>query len=363
MNQLYDPIYKFDTKGKVRVWRMEQEDSKHRTIAGILNGSMVTSGWTQCEHTNVGQSNHRDPVEQASFEIAAAYKKKLTREYHETIEGAKSGAHFFKPMLAEKYDPKKFTSGFAQPKLDGIRCIIKEDGMWSREGKPIKGAPHIFDILRPVFAANRGLVLDGELYNHDYKDDFNSIVSVIKQQTPDAEQLELSEKLAQYHVYDMPSHAGNFSARSTALVLLLPLNERNIGFVSTVEVATEQDFTRCHEKWLEEGYEGSMWRADEPYEQRRSKSLRKRKEFQDAEFEVVRIVEGLGNWAGVAKSVLCRLPDGREFGAGIKGTRERAAELLHEKHKVVTIKYFALTPDGIPRFGVATKFHGDKREL
>jgi hypothetical protein len=42
---------------------------------------------------------------------------------------------------------------------------------------------------------------------------------------------------------------------------------------------------------------------------------------------------------------------------------ERARELLHEDHNVVTVQFFAYTPDGIPRFPVATKFHGVARTL
>jgi ATP-dependent DNA ligase len=66
---------------------------------------------------------------------------------------------------------------------------------------------------------------------------------------------------------------------------------------------------------LEEGYEGQMVRLDGPYEQKRSKLLLKRKEFQDAEYDLVRVDEGLGNWAGYGKKAVLRLPDGREFGA------------------------------------------------
>lgn len=65
----------------------------------------------------------------------------------------------------------------------------------------------------------------------------------------------------------------------------------------------------------------------------------------------------------MAKSVICRLPDGRTFGAGIKGSKERAVELLSEHHNVVTVHFFHLTPDGIPRFPVATKFWGAERTL
>ena len=114
---------------------------------------------------------------------------------------------------------------------------------------------------------------------------------------------------------------------------------------------------------IELGYEGSMLRKDAPYEQKRSKTLLKRKDFKDAEFECVRIEEGLGNWAGLAKRVVCRLPDGREFGAGIRGTQARAKELLNETHKQVTVRFFDYTPDGIPRFPVVTAFWADGRDM
>ena len=40
---------------------------------------------------------------------------------------------------------------YSQPKLDGIRCIVKKDGMWSRNGKKIISAPHIHESLKPLF--------------------------------------------------------------------------------------------------------------------------------------------------------------------------------------------------------------------
>jgi DNA ligase-1 len=43
------------------------------------------------------------------------------------------------------------------------------------------------------------------------------------------------------------------------------------------------------------------------------------------------------------------------------GPRAKAAERAAENHKVVTINFFGYTPDGVPRFPIATKFHGDAR--
>lgn len=359
MNKTYPSCYKKDTAGKTRIWFMEQEGSKFRTHAGIDGGSIVVSDWTQAEPTNVGRSNERDAVAQTTFEIEAAYKKKLSREYHDDIAKISAGAHFFKPMLANPY--KEFKPGFAQPKLDGVRCITKKDGMFSREGKPINSCPHIMEVLAPVFAVNPGLVLDGECYNHDLKDDFNTIVSLVKKQNPTPEQAVTIATAVQYHVYDMPSHDGPFSERDAELRRLLVNCIGAIQLVETRRVETEVEFDTAHGEWLELGYEGSMWRKDAKYDQKRSSSLLKRKDFQDAEYEVVAIEEGLGNWAGAAKRVICKLPDGRTFGAGIAGTYKRGQELMNESHKIVTVKFFMLTPDGIPRFGVATKFHGEAR--
>lgn len=362
MQKTFDPIYKLDSKGKLRVWFMEQDGSRYRTTAGLADGAQVTSEWTQCGGTNIGRSNERNAVEQATFEIEAAYEKKLTREYHRTIEATAGGAHFFKPMLAHKYEA--FAPGFAQPKLDGVRCIATKDGMFSREGKPIPGAPHIHEALRPFFEREPNLVLDGELYNHEFKDDFNAIISLVKKQNPSPERLAEIRAKVQYHVYDSPTAIGGYGPRYDALKELFADAPDCIRLVETASVHTDEEFAEYHGRWLEDGFEGSMWRCPfTSYEGKRSKSLRKRKEFQDEEFEVVRIEEGLGNWSGMAKRVVCKLPDGREFGAGIKGSMERAKELLHEDHKVATIQFFALTPDGVPRFPVATKFHGVARTL
>ena len=102
MKKIYDTLYKLDSKGKLREWWMEQDGSRYRTHSGLADGKKAATGWTQAEATNVGRSNERDPVAQATFEIEAEYTKNLERDYHRTIEGAQNGAHFFEPMLAAK---------------------------------------------------------------------------------------------------------------------------------------------------------------------------------------------------------------------------------------------------------------------
>jgi DNA ligase-1 len=354
------PIYKRDSHNRLRVWYIEQDGSHYRVHSGLHGGTLAATGWTSC----TGKQGRSDQA-QADFEIEAAYKHKLTREYHLSIDATVDGAHFFKPMLAKEFEKWDASPLFSQPKLDGIRCIATKDGLFTRQGKPITAVPHIHAALQPLFDNLDERVLDGELYNHDLKDDFNTITSIVRKQNPTADELERAERVIQYHVYDLPSLGHeSFSRRSKCLQdILAELDCSWIIPVETNQCCSPVQLDHHYGRYLEQGYEGQMVRRDAPYEQKRSKHLLKRKEFQDAEYEVISIEEGEGNWAGVAKAVRCRLPDGRVFGAGIRGSRERAAELLTETHKVATVRFFALTPDGVPRFPVVTKFHGAERTL
>jgi DNA ligase-1 len=137
-----------------------------------------------------------------------------------------------------------------------------------------------------------------------------------------------------------------------------------------------QQIDACYEDWLLDGYEGMMIRLDLPYEQKRSSTLMKRKEFQDAEFEIVRIEEGVGNAAGMAKIAYMRLLDGKVFTSGpaegkdtfkadIVGTRDELRDLLKKAKTVIgkqaTIEFQNYTPAGVPRFPKLKVIHHTER--
>ena len=339
---------------------MECEGNKHRTTSGLVGGNLATTAWTTC----AGKQKRTDE-EQAEFEVAAKYTHQLAREYHESMDSIDE-AKIFEPMLAKTYTT--FPGGeeiCIQPKLDGVRCIATRKGLFSRQGQPLVAAPHIVEALALRFAEDPDLIFDGELYNHELKDDFNKLISLIRRSKPSDEDLNRARELVQYHIYDLPSAPGPFTARWEALCEhIVGVNSPHIPMTHTMGVTSEGHGDLLHGAFLEDGYEGSIYRLDSHYEAgKRSVNLLKRKEFQDEEFAVVAIEEGQGNWAGYAKRVTCRLPDGREFGAGIKGDQSRAKLLLNETHKVVTVRFFQYTPDGVPRFPVATKFWGEARTL
>jgi DNA ligase-1 len=105
---------------------------------------------------------------------------------------------------------------------------------------------------------------------------------------------------------------------------------------------------------MENGYEGQIIRLDKPYEHKRSKYLLKRKEFKDAEFEIVDVVEGDGQRSGTVGYCVIKLPNDKTCKSNVKGTFQYLAELLKNKKeligKMATVKYFCETPDGVPRF-------------
>lgn len=347
------PIYKKTKADKIQEWSIEIEGGKYRTISGQVDGQKVVSEWTTCKAKNEGKSNATTDAEQAQKEAAALRKKKLEHGYFENIKNI-NNSQYFEPMLAEKWEDRKDDISypiFSQPKLDGIRCIVKSDGMWSRNGKQIVSAPHIFESLQKLFDISPELIFDGELYCDKLANDFNKIVSLVKKTRPTSQDLVESKNVIQYHIYDLPSHNGNFKERFMHLSkLVLPVN---CICVRTEIIDEEQEVEEAYEKYIEAGYEGQILRLDAPYENKRSKYLLKHKSFIDEEYTIIDICEGEGNRSGAVGYMVFER-NGQRFKSNVKCTYDDGVQILKNRAKLIgkqaTVKYFNLTPAGVPRF-------------
>lgn len=369
-------LYKIDSNGNARVWWMEYDNTKYRTHSGIDGGKIVVSGWKYPEAKNVGRANETSVKEQVELEVISQLTKKSAQgKYHASKNTAVKGAKFYECMLASKYDPKKHTDFpyYSQPKLDGIRCLVSKYGMQSRNGKPILSCPHILEALEPFFDKYPDVVLDGELYNHDLKNDFEKIVSLVRKTKPTADDLKESKELVQYHVYDVITDetfkdrlnfVENMDHQRWLRGRILP----EIQLVPYSICYEEEGISSWLGHWTEQGYEGQMLRIpDSPYEGKRSKGLIKHKEFEDDEFEIVSIEEGKGNWAGAAKRVEIRLKDGTTQFSGVRGSFDFLKELLYNADDYigtdVTVRYQNKTDDDKLRFPVIVTFWKGKRDL
>lgn len=374
-SMLLDPIYQRDNSGNIRVWRAEvgyDDDTRaaYRVHSGIFDGKTVTSEWKRSNPKNVGKANETSAFVQAQLEASSARNKKLDSGYYPDIGAIDDDDKPFKPMLAQTYDEDKFDWErmiFAQPKLDGIRCIATKKGLFTRAGKPIVSCPHIWGAIESIFNKDPNIVLDGELYNHELKDNFNEITSVVRKNKLSSDDFTKSANLIQYHIYDIYTEdEKDFTERLELITILMDyFSSPSIRLVDTLPVSNKNDLDMLYADMIEAGYEGQMIRInDVKYENKRSKSLLKRKEFLTDEFKVVNIQEGEGNWEGYGKRFVCELPDGTEFGAGVRGTQETLKELWESDNKPdwATVRYFTPTPDGIPRFPVVVDWGFGERD-
>lgn len=370
-----DKLYKKDENGNIRVWWMEIDGNSYRTHSGIIDGKIVTSGWKYADAKNVGKANATTAEEQAILEVKSQYTIKQNQgKYHITIEDAqRDKKSFFSPMLASKYEDRKSKlsfPNFSQPKLDGVRCVAKNNGLFSRNGKRLVSSPHIEKALDSVFEKHPNLVLDGELYCHDLRDNFDRIISLARKTKPTDLDLEEAKQI-EYHVYDMfledEEHL-SFDERSSSLYHLTKDLSDKIKFVETVPILDQESLDRVYAYYLSDGYEGQMIRiSNSKYENKRSKNLIKRKEFQDEEFEIVSITEGVGNWTGMAKSITIKLSTDVYQESGLRGSFESNSRILEDKDEYIggtaTVRYQNKTPDGKLRFPVAVALYKGKRDL
>ena len=370
-------LYKKTTVGKTQSWEIEVDGNRFRTTSGQHDGAKIINNWTECAGKNEGRANATTGEEQALKEAQAKHQKKLDKGYYEDITAIDKDK-FFKPMLAQDFKNKNRhqevmdalgnVTVISQPKLDGVRCIATKDGLATRTGKPITAVPHISEALVDFFAKYPDAVLDGELYNHDLKDDFNALIHLIRKQNLSPEHLKESKEMVEYHIYDVPVtglrkkalSCDRFVDRFSILDPYTAIGGHSSRYHSGVRgvhthiVETPEQLDEKFEDYVSQGYEGQMVRFNVPYENKRSSKLLKRKEFIDGEYTILGYEEGRGNRAGTVKHFKFETEAGRPFTSNVKGTHAYLKDFLGvaeaQVGKRATIKYFQLTPDGVPRF-------------
>ena len=230
-----------------------------------------------------------------------------------------------KPMLAYPVSDKPIDYSekvFMQPKLDGVRCLIQRESYgnyawvvraYSRTGKQWLNIQHILEELHPFFEKHPNVILDGELYNHSLKDDFEKIISLVRKQKPTDEDRLEAEKLTQFHCYDIVNPTMKFEDRNSFILNNVP-QTLFVCLVKTQAVATESLAKVIHQQNLDNGYEGSILRLNDFYQSKRSHSLRKFKDFSDTEATIIGYLDGKGKRTGTLGKFIMQDDEGNEFG-------------------------------------------------
>ena len=262
-----------------------------------------------------------------------------------------------KPMLAYKVDKKPVDWSekvFIQPKLDGVRCIFTKDGAYSRTGKEFKNLAHVKYDLADFFKKHPDIVLDGELYNHALKNNFEKIISLVRKQKPTDQDARDARHLVQYHVYDA-THSMlscvTYQSRFNWLIRYLPI-AATMTLIKNTVVDSYDEAKMLHDVHLAQGYEGSMLRLNKKYEHKRSYNLQKFKDFSDTEATIVGYEAGKGKFTGLIGKFFMQDDDGNEFGCPIgKGynyaDRKDILDNIHDyMGQRATFTYFQRTQAG-----------------
>ena len=261
-----------------------------------------------------------------------------------------------KAMLAHKYNEDKADyPAFIQPKLDGVRCLFSAKGAFSRTGNQFMNVMHIEKALEPLFAKYPNIVVDGELYNHGLKDDFEKIISLVRKQKPTVQDIVEASQMTQYHVYDIASmEYATYTDRNLFILAESCFKNKYCIQVTPTRLATDfDDAQKYHEKNLKAGYEGSIYRTPSgKYKGTRSWDLMKFKDFHDAEATIINYEVGKGKREGTLGKFIMEDEHGNVFGCppGKGYDYKGMADLLENIHdyigQVATFTYFQRTQAG-----------------
>ena len=261
-----------------------------------------------------------------------------------------------KAMLAHKFDESRVDwneAVYIQPKLDGVRCLFTKDGAYSRNHKQFMNVRHIEMALKPFFDQHPDVILDGELYNHKLKRDFEKIISLVRKQKPTDTDRRNAQHLVQFHVYDYFDGVryDSYDTRRDQLICS-DIYDAQIKFVLAKRVYNYDDAREIHSEYLSEGYEGSIIRLDGLYKHGRSYDLMKFKDFSDTEATIVGYEVGKGKRTGTLGKFIMLDDEGIQFGCppGKGYTYKDLADMLNNVNDYIgqraTFTYFQRTQAG-----------------
>ena len=327
-------------------------------VHGLVGTENPVEDIKQCKGKNLGKKNETTPAIQALKEMEAIIEVKLREGYFEKMADA-INKEVILPMLAKDYkkESKKIDWNgqvYVQRKYDGMRCLaFIVDGtvkLMSRDNVEITTMNHIVKEIEALKLDD--IILDGELF---MEENFQANMKAIKSYKEG-----ISEKI-EYHIYDIVSEK-LFTERTKLIKELIPSKAKHLKIVSTYKIKSEQTLRDYHKKFIEEGFEGSMLRIDQPYKvNARSSGLLKYKDFKDIALEIIDIVpcDVKTSWGKPVFEL-----NGKRFESGMKYSHAEREEFLVNKSnyigKVAEVRFFEYSDNGIPRFPVMYGIRIDK---
>jgi len=352
-------LYGEATNGKCKEWCIKVDMCTIVRTHGYSDGKKTEYKKEITEGKNIGKKNETSPLQQACNEAKSLWIKQKAKGYKEG-NNEDSSNNVILPMLAHDFNKREKDIKFPcwiQPKLDGVRCIARtENGetiFTSRTGKIFENLIHL-----KVFHLPKGVYLDGELYSEVLT--FDEISGLTRKTKTRSEK----EKYLEFRIFDMynSNKALTLEQRQDFIKgCNFVRGIESIQLVPTLKAHSKEQAMEYYQKFMNQGYEGIMFRNEETMylPMYRSKDLQKYKEFQDEEFEIIGGKEAEGEDKGTV-IFECKSKSGT-FWVRPRGSREYRKRLLKDISnllgKNLTVRFQNLTEYGEPRFpvGVAVR--------
>ena len=288
-----------------------------------------------------------------------------------------------KPMLGVAVDTTKLIFPvYASPKLDGIRVIIKDNQVLSRNGKPI---PNVFiqSLLKSYHGLDGELIVGHPTHPNVFQLTTSGVMSI--EGTPNV----------RLYVFDCWYAEGGIDTRyNEVLKITQGSSIVDIEVVPQIIINSLEELYKFEEDCLAKGYEGVMFRyPNAPYKNGRSTvkegALLKLKRFSDSEAYILGMEPLLRNHNKATKNALGHtersshkdnkiadnllgalnvkdMHTGIEFSIGSGFTEEQRRDIWNKQIEligsIVKYKYFEVGVKDKPRFPIFLGFR-DKGDI
>lgn len=250
-------------------------------------------------------------------------------------------------MLAKEYNWTRLSNPFiAQPKLRGIRGVLINGIMYSRDEKVL----HLLSDIFPKFP----YPLDGEIYKHNWTQ--HRIYGAVMRNEKNAD-----TDLLEFHVFDAIIQRTTFEDRFVKLYSYFKNFNHRMQLVETLRTAINPD--NIYHDFLSQDYEGVIYRDPMSFYLcgTRSWGLMKRKPFEEDEATIIAVkVSKTGKRSGLLKHFVCKWKDGVEIRIGGGNMTD---EMLYDavvNPKVIgrrlMFKYEYLSHTGLPQCPTFVKY-------
>jgi len=372
-------LYNVDSKGKTRYVSFQVIDKfpgyEIKRSSGLVGGTDVSQPTLEIKIGKAGRCIKTQMELEFNSLINKAYDKGYKDEITDLIEHKTDRNGNKKPMLAldsrgkidslvSEDEARKIIItrilriingkiGYLSRKLDGVRMVKKLMGTVSRGGKDYD--PACTEIVKDgcfktFFDKYPDYQLDGEIYCH------GKFLDEISGHARKREYIPERHDALQYWIFDIVADDLTFEQRLKILKEIQPTTDKVV-IVEHIKIESEDIDTimKLHDQWISEGYEGGIWRdASATYKiGGRDKRMIKVKLMQDAEFKITGCSKGLRPEDMVFTLVTDK---GIAFEAKPTGNVAKRVEYLENIKdyigKMATIKFFHLSPKGVPNLPI-----------